>query len=72
MSANKATDKKLRTAGVVEFYGCNGIGYNLCYFYFKNRHGVILQVVVLGSHSPGPGSKVIDLNQVNAIQEFDF
>jgi hypothetical protein len=72
MDFNKEVDLRYRANGVGEFWGCNGIGNNICYFYFKNKTGTLLQVGVLGGTKPTLKSKVNGWSIVNSIQDFDF
>ena len=72
MKFNQSTDNRLKASGIREFYGCNGIGNNICYFYFKNLNGAILQVEVVGGSNPSPTSKVSRWGKANSIQTFDF
>jgi len=72
MEFNRSTDNKLKASGIREFYGCNGIGNNICYFYFRSSNGAILRVGVVGGNNPSPNSKVAGWERVSSIQEFDF
>lgn len=69
---NQNVEERLSQAGIREFFGCNGIGDNICYFYFRNSNGQLLRVGVLGGIRPNPNSKTVAVERVSFIQDFDL
>jgi hypothetical protein len=72
MHFSNEVDLGCRANGVGEFWGCNGLGNNICYFYFKNKTGTLLQVWVPGGTNLMVKGKVNGWSIVNSIQDFDF
>lgn len=71
MSANAGIDNSLNRAGITEFWGCSGIGDNICHFYFtKNKQYLV--IAVLGGYKPSPSSRVLYQKIVSKPEEMDF
>ncbi len=71
MSANRDYDNALNKKGIREFWGCNGIGNNICHFYFK-KAGKYMLVAVIGGAAPNPSSKVLYTKLAQSPEEMDF
>lgn len=71
MSANADYDNSLKKSGVSEFWGCSGIGDNICHFYFS-RNNKYLLIAVLGFAKPTPSSRVLYQRIVNKPEEMDI
>jgi hypothetical protein len=71
MSANANYDNSLNKYGIKEFWGCSGIGENICHFYFA-RNNKYLLIAVIGGYQPTPSSRVLYQKSVNKPEEMDF
>ena len=71
MSANANYDNYLNKYGIIEIWGCSGVGENICHLCFT-RNNKYLLIAVIGGYQLTPSSRVLQQKVVNKPEEMDF